>query len=417
MALLSFLQKKEVVQGTQSNFYISLDIGTEVLKGLLFSVSEIGVEVWHSFNVKQQTKAMRSGVILDDVTVAENANLVVQKLVENLEENERPSTVVLGMAGELINGISITVNYDRGNNSKRPVSDDEERKIFNSIFSNILQNGRGELAKRLSTTEDNVEVLHITVTGVEVDRRKGQSLVGSTGREIKVFLYASFAPKKYVESVKRIVNQLNLRIGAIAAQPFAVSRSFGGSRDPSFSSIFVDVGGGTTDVAVVQEGNIIQTQMYPYGGRAFTQRIEAEMDTTYSIAESRKIKYSEGELQLDLRDQIRRIIAQDVSLWVESLQVALEHFEGITEFPTEIYMCGGGAMIPDIKEQILTYPWAKVLPFKRNPKVSLINPSRLDKVYDKSGLLVNPYDVTPASLARFFWDVLVNPAQNYLGDY
>ena len=78
-------------------------------------------------------------------------------------------------------------------------------------------------------------------------------------------------------------------------------------------------------------------------------------------------------------------------------------------YPDTFYLCGGGALLPDIKEMMLTYPWHKHLPFNRMPKVTLVTPDRLDRVYDKSGLLVNPYDVTPAALARFYWDVTYRP--------
>ena len=157
--------------------------------------------------------------------------------------------------------------------------------------------------------------------------------------------------------------------------------------------------------------------MYAFGGRAFTNRISEDMHISYNIAEERKIKYSLGELPLDLRDEVRRIIVPDVKLWIETLENALKRMDDVDEFPPIYYMCGGGSMLPDIREQILAYPWHKVLPFKRLPRVMLVTPERLDRVYDKSGQLINPFDVTPASLARFYWDVLKYPEYNYLGDY
>ncbi|PIY17828.1 hypothetical protein COZ14_01820, partial [Candidatus Dojkabacteria bacterium CG_4_10_14_3_um_filter_Dojkabacteria_WS6_41_9] len=76
---------------TTSKYLLSLDIGTEVMKGLLFSMSNLGVDIWSSYQVTQQTHAMRSGVILNQDTVLENARLCVQKLVEKLDPDEVPT--------------------------------------------------------------------------------------------------------------------------------------------------------------------------------------------------------------------------------------------------------------------------------------------------------------------------------------
>ena len=404
-------------QQPKSKYLISLDIGTEVMKGLLFSMSSLGVDIWSSYQVTQQTHAMRSGVILNKETVVENARMCVQKLIEKLDPAEVPTKMVLGMAGELVNGISIRVSYDRGNEANKRITESEANTVVENVISDILTKGKGELAKRLDTTEDNVEVLQITVTGMFADGKKVDTVVGLTPAEVVLNLYASFAPKSYIQTLRDISVELDLQIASIVTQPFAVSRAFAGSWDSDFSGIFIDVGGGTTDVALVQNGDTIQTQMYAFGGRAFTKKIAQSMDVSYSVAEGRKIKYSSGDLPLDLRDEVRRLIAPDVQLWLDSLVVAMEEFENVTEFPPQFFLCGGGAMLPDLKDAILAYPWHKYLPFKRLPKVMLMTPDKLDRVYDKSGLLIHPYDVTPTSLAKFYWDVLRLPQLNYLGTY
>lgn len=417
MTIPFFSRKKQEDSGTTDKYYISLDIGTEVIKGLLFSMNDLGVDVWYSFQVKQQIHAMRSGTILDQETVVENSRLVVEKLSAAVDEKDRPRKMVLGMAGELINGISITVNYERGKIASKKMDSTEIESIVETVIADILNNGKSELAKRLSTTIENVDVLQIMVTGMAADRVPVESLEGLAPTEVTLFIYASFAPKSYVDILRDIAKQLGLQIASIVTQPFAVSRSFSGSSERSFSGIFVDIGGGTTDIALVQNGNNIQTKMFAFGGRAFTKKISKHMDISYQLAEGRKIKYSTGELPLDVRDEVRRLISSDVNLWIDALEIGLSELENVKSFPGQFYMCGGGAMLPDLREAILAFPWYKNLPFDKIPKAMLVTPDKLDRVYDKSGLLVNPYDVTPASLARFYWEVLKKPHLNYLGEY
>ncbi len=393
--------------------YISLDIGTEILKGLLFDMTELGVDVWYSYHIKQQTKAMRSGVILDETTVRENAELVVYKLLEKVEdEANKPQVMVLGLAGELINGISITVDYDRLELADKEITEDEAQHIIDSVFEQIINSGKEELATRINVAPDQVTILHLTVTGFKIDDRRVSDMIGEKGRNLRLYIYASFAPSEHIKTLFKVSKALELKIGSIIVQPFSVASAFAGSSEPNFSGIFIDIGGGTTDVAFVQNGNKVQTQMYAFGGRAFTNRIAKEFNLPFNLAEERKIKYSAGELPLHVRDELRSVLVPDVKLWLESLKVALSQMEDVKEYPGMFYLCGGGALLPDIKELMLTFAWHKYLPFKHSPKVTIVTPERLDKVYDKSGLLVNPYDVTPAALARVYWDVVNRPMYN-----
>ncbi len=391
----------------ETKYYLALDIGTEVLKGLVFSMHNVGVDIWASYHLKQQVRAMRSGVILDKELIVQNAKMVIHKLKEQLSGDITPERVVLGLAGELINGISITVDYDRAGKVDSPISEQEAEFIKESIFARIENHGKKELANRIHTKEEDVDILHLSITGFELDGKAVDSIVGSKARNVRVFIYASFAPHKYIEILEEIASRLGLEIGVIVVQPFAVASAYAGLQEKQFSGIFVDIGGGTTDVALVENSSRIQTQMYAFGGRAFTNRIAKEFKLPLNLAEERKLKYSQGQLNLDLKDQMRQVIIPDVRLWIDSLKIALQEMDTLDEhLPSNFYLCGGGALLPDIKEIMLAYPWPKHLPFAEQPKIKVVTPDMLDRVYDKTGLLVNPYDVTPASLARFYWDTI-----------
>lgn len=409
--------KKKVnsqADSSQKQYYIALDIGTEVLKGLLFSITDLGVEIWKSYSMPQQLHAMRSGVITNVNTVMENSKLVVNKLTEDLKPSEKPTYLSLGMAGELINGVSIVVDYDRENKGTRPLDAREEEEIKTKIFQEIIANGQEELAAKQDTTPDNISILHITITGLQVGGASVPSLQGYEGDSIRLHLYASFAPLNYLNDLKQIVNELGMKIGVVVAQPFAIASSFTRTGKSDLSAIFIDIGGGTSDVALVTNSNTIDTQMFAFGGRAFTKRIAKYANIDYRYAEKRKLKYSAGELDTELKDEIRRTLAADVKLWVRGLKIALESIEGVEQYPDQIYMCGGGALLPDIKSAILEYPWTKELLFNKIPTVNLLTPNRLNSVYDKTGTLTNPYDVTPAALARFYWDIVKSPSMHYI---
>ena len=110
-------------------------------------------------------------------------------------------------------------------------------------------------------SNEDIEILHITKTGLEIGGMPVDSLIGYKGRDVKLNYYASFAPKTYVEALRKLALDLKLNVIGIVAQPFAVARAYSGSSSRDFSAMFVDIGGGTTDIAVVDQGSVVETKM------------------------------------------------------------------------------------------------------------------------------------------------------------
>jgi cell division protein FtsA len=398
---------------TPDKNYLAIDIGTELLKILLFESSELGVKVKKVSRIQQQEKAMNKGVIKNLNTVIENCKLAINDITSELEGDEIPKKAVLGLAGEYVQGVSIIVNYERDEKFDEEVTEEEEKNIIRKVHQQIENTGKEDLAQRTGLLYEDIEILHITVTGMEIGGMPVNSLVGFRGKDVKLFFYASFAPKTYIESLKNLAQSLNLSITSIVSQPFAVARAFSGSRTKDFSGIFVDIGGGTTDVAIVHKGNVIDTQIFSFGGRVFTKEIARVMNLDYRHAELRKLKYSNGELQQNLQREIKEIMASTAKLWLKAFKASLEVVEDIDSFPTQIYLCGGGSMLGEIKNVIVEYPWTRVLPFAKSPRVNIFLPEKLEDVSDMSGDLTNPYDVTPAALAQFGHDKMTKPEVHY----
>lgn len=406
MLKLPFLSTKE--KNIFPQRAVAIDIGTEVVKAILFDMNEQGVEVLKVSRITQQQNAMNKGIITNLNTVLENCNLALREITNELKDEEKPKSVVMGIAGEYIQGVSIIVNYEREENFDKEVDEKEQKSIINRVNSQIQMTGKDDLALRTGLTQDDIEILHMTVTGMEIGGMPVDSLVGLKGRSVKLYFYASFAPRTYIEALKSISKQLNLDLIGIVSQPFAVARAFAGARERDFSAIFIDIGGGTTDVAVVEKGNVTDTQMFAFGGRVFTKEIARSQNIDYRHAESRKVKYADDDLEKSIQSQVKKVVYPTSQVWMRTLKAAFEMYKEVDTYPSKIYLCGGGALLPEIKEVLMEFPWTKLLPFASVPKVTLISPSKLDKLKDSSGELNNIYDVTPASLAIFAWDKVTN---------
>jgi cell division protein FtsA len=354
---------------------------------------------------------MRSGIITNLDTVLENCSLSIDELLSNLKDDEYPKHVITGIAGEYIQGVSIVVNYQREENFDKEVTKKEQDKIIAQIKSQIVADGKGDLSQRTGLKGEDIEILHITPTGLEIGGMPVNTLVGYKGQDVRLHFYASFAPKTYTEALRKVASNLNFNVLGIVSQPFAVARAHSAGENSNFSAIFIDIVGGTTDVAIVKDGNIAETQMFAFGGRVFTKELAKLTDSDFRHAEQRKIKYSNKELPKEVSRQVQKVMYSTANLWMRTLKVALASCEDIDVLPSQIYLCGGGALLPEIKEAMLEFPWKKYLPFTVVPKIEMFTPDSLGAVVDKSGQLENVYDITPASLAKFVYDMEIDKAK------
>ncbi|HBB64851.1 MAG: cell division protein FtsA [candidate division WS6 bacterium GW2011_GWC1_33_20] len=408
MIKLPFLKSERgnLLDGTTP--IVALDIGTETVKSILFTMNEYGVSVNRVSRIQQQQHAMRSGIITNLDTVLENCKLAINQLLSNLKPEEYPKKVIMGIAGEYVQGVSIVVNYEREQNFEKEVTKKEQDRIIAQVRSQIAMGGKEDLSLRTGLKNEDIEILHITPTGLEIGGMPVNTLVGYKGRDVRLNFYASFAPKTYTQALRRVASSLNFEVLGIVSQPFAIARAHSGGDHTNFSAIFIDIGGGTTDVAIVKNGNVAETQMFAFGGRVFTKELAKLTDTDFRHAEQRKIKYSEKDLPKEVLRQVQRTMYSTATLWMRTLKVALESCEDIDSLPTQLYLCGGGALLPDIKQSLMEFPWKKYLPIAVVPKIDMFTPNLLGAVVDNSGELSNLYDITPASLAKFLYDMEID---------
>ena len=103
----------------------------------------------------------------------------------------------------------------------------------------------------------------------------------------------------------------------MAAEPFAVSRSvLGADANSSFTAILADVGGGTTDIAVVNDGGVEGTKMFGIGGRSFTKTISDELSISYSQAEKLKVNIDDKKIKASVKKEVAAAIDKTLEVWL-----------------------------------------------------------------------------------------------------
>lgn len=395
----NFFSKKNI---TDTNAYISLDIGTEFVKAIIFQVENENVICLGFGKTRQPISAMKGGTVTNIRNVVDTSRHAISKALEGVEILP-PKKAVLGIAGELVKGVSVTANYERINPEEK-ITMEEVQKVVAQVMEPSLQQARQIFLEQGGSDDTQLRIVNSTIIDTYIDDYRVINPLGFQGKRVKFTIYNVYAPLMHVGAMESICEQLGLIPYIIAAEPFAVSRSVKGARELNFDAIIIDIGGGTTDVAVVQKGAVVDTQMFAFGGRVFTKRIAADLGVDYHQAEAMKIQYTQGELERPLASQVRKAISKDIELWVSGVEIALREFKEIKVFPSQILLCGGGTLLPEIKSALSEYPWTSLMPFNRMPKVTFLSPERLDSIIDKTLKLTKPEDVTPVSLARLVLD-------------
>lgn len=394
--------KEEEKVITEDSVFLALDIGTEFVKSAIFKVKNDVAEIIGYSRVPQHSKAMEGAMIINIDNVISSCDIGIGRALSIADKTlgqkcPLPEYVTMGIAGELVKGVCIIANYER-EEPDVPITEEEIEHVVEGVKEQAFPGSIDDIAEEIGSKASQIQEINSNIDSTFIDGNKVDNPVGFTGEEVSYRVYSTFAPSIHVNSLFEIAKQLELEVLTIDVQPYAISKAFKGSHKSDFSSIFIDIGGGTTDIAVVQNGGIIGTKMIAFGGRVFSKRIANNMNIELHEAEKIKIDYSHKKLQHVTEQKIKKYVQEDTKLWGEGIEIALEEFEEISSFPTEFLLSGGGSELPEIYEAMIAHPWLTVLPFERFPKIKHVYPNQISNISDKTGILHSSADVAPAAL-------------------
>jgi hypothetical protein len=105
-------------------------------------------------------------------------------------------------------------------------------------------------------------------------------------------------------------------------------------------------------------------------------------------------------MQIERHEEVKQIVAEDVAVWQAGVELVLEEFAKSGMLPGRVYLCGGGARLPQIAQALRDPALARNLPFARPPQVEAITVNEVAQVKDATGLLVDEQDIPPMALAH-----------------
>lgn len=386
--------------------FVALDVGTEFVKVLIAKYNnEDDIEIVGVGRSRQDLDDMHSGAVADIGGVVRNCEEALAEAED--QAGVQAKKVVIGIAGELVKGVTNTIRY------KRPQPDralDVSEMEF--IIEKVQERAQTKVQKQVAweTGNDDVEVklVNSAIVGIHIDGYKVSNPIGFQGRDVAIQIYTAFAPMVHIGALERVAGELDLDLIAVAAEPFAVSRSvLGIDASSNFTAILADIGAGTTDVAVIDDGGVAGTKMFGIGGRSFTRTIATDLNLGYKEAEKLKINIDHSELKPAIAKQANAAIDKTLEVWLSGIELALSEFDSVDHLPNRILLCGGGSSLSKLVEALEGREWYQELPFTRRPSITHIKPSDVSGIVNKTPAKLDHTYITAMGLLRVGYDTML----------
>jgi cell division protein FtsA len=377
--------------------FTALDIGTAYAKAIIIEVQDdVGVVLGVGRH-QQSYSHMSDGMVTDIPGVIANCNEALVQAEQATGGIIAPSTVI-GIAGELVKGSSITITKQRQQPTK-PISPEELESVISSAQQKLLKIAKERIAAETGYQNIEVRLTNAAVISVRIDGQPVSNPIGFRGRHFNLTLFSAFAPLMQLGALETVAQGLDLTLVTIVAEPYALARCLSTNASADSGAIFIDIGGGTTDIALVRQGGIEETRMFALGGRTFTRRLAASKGLSLKEAERLKLSYGTGGIKGSERDEIQKIFASEAQTWMDSVELLIDELAKGELLPPAIYLVGGGSGLPDLCKKLEDFPWTQRLPFSREPIIETIQPAMVTSIADPDHMLKNAQDITPMALA------------------
>ena len=259
----------------KKNISVGLDIGTTKIVAMVGSRNEfkkleiLGIG-------KSQSLGVHRGVVNNITKTIESIKYAIEEAkVESGEENIKE--VVVGIAGQHIRSLQHS-DYITRENPDKVIDNNDIDELINQVYKLVMLPGE--------------EIIHVLPQDFKVD---GQSEIkepiGMYGSRLEANFHIVVGQVSSIRNIGKCIKSSGLEMGDITLEPLASSDAVLSFEEKDAGVALIDIGGGTTDVAIFKDGIIKHTAVIPFGGNVITEDIKEGCSIIGNQAEQLKIKF------------------------------------------------------------------------------------------------------------------------------
>ncbi len=260
------MEKKEL--------YIGLDIGTTKIVAMIGVINEydklkiIGVG-------KSKSLGVHRGVVNNISQTIQSIQSAINEAENN--SNEKIDKVIVGIAGQHIRSLQHS-DYITRDNSDEVIDIQDIEKVINQVYKLVMMPGE--------------EIIHVLPQEFKID---GQSEikepVGMFGGRLEANFHVVVGQVSSIKNIARCVKSSGIDFDGITLEPLASADAVLSREEKEAGVALIDIGGGTTDLAIFKDGIIRHTSVIPFGGNIITDDIKEGCSIIEKQAELLKIKF------------------------------------------------------------------------------------------------------------------------------
>ncbi len=258
---------------TQNEMIVGLDIGTTKVVAIIAEIDEAG-ELEVIGLGSHASRGMKKGVVVDIESTVQS----IQRAVEEAElmADCQVHSVYAGIAG----------NHIKGWNSSGMVAIKDKDEVSIGDVERVVD------AAQAVRIPDEQAVLHVLPQEFIIDQQEGiREPVGMSGIRLNAKVHLVTAAESAVQNIEKCIHRCGLETDDVILEPLASAYAVLTDDEKELGVCLIDIGGGTTDIAVFTEGAIRHTAVIPIAGDQVTNDIAVAIRTPTQQAEEIKIRY------------------------------------------------------------------------------------------------------------------------------
>ena len=275
------------MENQNENIIAAIDVGTTkivVLVGRRDAEGHIEVIGYG----RTESKGVRRGAVLNIDEATNSIRTAVQQAEE--QSGYKITEAFVGIAGQHIRSERQTCTKNR-NSANEPITQADVESLIAQMHE--------------VPTEMGEEVLHILPQKYKVDGEDDiKNPVGISGRKLEGDFHIVFGQMAAANNLRRCVENNGIKVKNLILEPLASSTAVLTNDDKELGVALVDIGGGTTDVAVFKNGHICNTAVIPFGGDIITSDIKEGCKILERQAESLKVQCGQAIVTPEIKNKV-----------------------------------------------------------------------------------------------------------------
>ena len=258
----------------ETNYSVGLDIGTTKIVAIIGKENEYGkIEILGIG--KSKSLGVHRGVVNNITQTIESIQQAVQQA--ETDSGLKIDTVSVGIAGQHIRSLQHS-DYITRANSEEVIGYQDVDNLCNQVYKLVMLPGE--------------EIIHVLPQEFKVDgQAEIKEPIGMYGGRLEANFHVVVGQVSSIKNIVRCIKSAGLNLGEISLEPLASANAVLSQEEKEAGVALIDIGGGTTDLAIFKDGIIRHTAVIPFGGNVITEDIKEGCSIIEKQAELLKIKF------------------------------------------------------------------------------------------------------------------------------